>query len=102
MNVVINGDEYIKKPKPAKLDISKNIVANNDLEAAKLYYAFEPLCPECGQRAFPTNFPPESFGGSKSDTRTVWFCSEMGHCAFSIDKTIKWQEKQPKDRRERK
>lgn len=97
MRVIIDGVEYISKPEPIKEPIpTDEIKAKNDMEAAKLYYAFEPLCPECGHRAFPTNFPLESFGGEKSDKRVVWFCSEMGHCAFIISENIKWQEKQDK------
>ena len=42
-------------------------------------------CPQCGRRAFPTNFKPSMVGGSKYDNRTVWLCSDMGHCAFSIE-----------------
>lgn len=96
MKVEINGINYVPEKKPAtpKQEIAEGLTAENDVEAAKLYYAYEPLCPECGRRAFPTNFPPESFGGDKNDKRTVWFCSDMGHCAFSISKTIKWRRKQ--------
>jgi len=61
------------------------------------YATHEPLCPECGRRAFPTNFPPECFGGKKDDKRIVWFCSDMGHCAFSVDSSTKWQLKKKKE-----
>ena len=77
-------------------EIVEEIKANNDSEAEKLYLAHEPLCPECGKRAFPTNFPPSCFGGKKDDNRRVWFCSDMGHCCFSIDGSIKWQLKNQK------
>lgn len=96
MKVIIDGDEYIKKPKAMDIKPLKGLNAENDIEAAKLYHAYEPLCPECGSRAFPTNFPPESFGDDKDDKRIVWFCSDMGHCAFSISKDIKWQKKEDK------
>ena len=70
------------------------ITASNDEKDEKLYYeGYEPLCPECGRRAFPTDFPPQSVGGEKSDKRRVWFCSDMGHCAFPITKSINWQKK---------
>ena len=45
----------------------------------------EVFCPECGCKAFPTNFRPEHFGGKKNDDRAVWFCSDMGHCAFTLE-----------------
>ena len=96
MKVIVDGTEYIKKPEPVEIKTPKNIVASNDTEAARLYYQFEPLCPECGNRAFPTNFPATCFGGKTKDKRTVWLCSDMGHCAFSIDNTITWQEKKSK------
>jgi hypothetical protein len=96
MKVIIDGVEYIAKPEPVNLIEPKRteISAKNDVEAARLWYAFEPQCPECGHRAFPTNFSPESVGGKKDDKSVVWFCGDMGHCAFSIDKTIKWQKKE--------
>ncbi len=99
MKVEIDGIKYIKKPEEKIADsiIEKGVFANNDPEAAKLYYKFEPMCPECGRRAFPTNFPAEIFGGKKSDKRTVWFCSDMGHCAFSISKDIKWKLKKQEE-----
>ncbi len=103
MKVEIDGIEYIEKPKAVVLsnDKSVELSADNDIEAAKLYYAYEPLCPECGYRAFPTNFPPSSFGGDKNSKRVVWICSDMGHCAFSITSDIKWQKKkEPKEPKE--
>jgi hypothetical protein len=42
------------------------------------------ICPECGNKAFPTNFPPSSFGGRKNDKHLVFLCSQMGHYAFTI------------------
>jgi len=92
MNVVIDGIEYMPKPKiKGKEEPTKRIISRNDAEAYRLYEKFYPLCPECGRRAFPTNFPPDSVGGKKDDKSVVWFCSDMGHCAFSIDETIKWK-----------
>lgn len=102
MDVVIDGIEYIPKPElkkyKGKEEPTTGIVAFNDTEAFKLYQTFYPLCPECGCRAFPTNFPPESFGGEKNDKSIVWFCSDMGHCAFSIDEKIKWKLKSQKEK----
>lgn len=73
-----------------------NISIDDDGEALKLYHkeGYEPICPECGEGAFPTNFSPISLGGSKNDKRIVWFCKDMGHCAFSISKDIKWRKKE--------
>ena len=66
----------------------------------EMYETHEPLCPECGRRAFPTNFLPEHVGGEKYDKRTVWFCSDMGHCTFSVDKNTKWQQKLKKEKQD--
>ena len=86
----MNRYEELKKRKTEE----KNIA---DIETMKkMYRTHEPLCPECGRRAFPTNFPAHCFGGKKYDKRTVWFCSDMGHCAFSVGENTKWQLKKEK------
>uniref|UniRef100_A0A6M3Y203 Uncharacterized protein n=1 Tax=viral metagenome TaxID=1070528 RepID=A0A6M3Y203_9ZZZZ len=71
MKVIIDGVAYIPEPviSETKPKPEKGIMAKNDIEAARLYYSFEPLCPECGDRAVPTNFPPKDFGGEKDDKR---------------------------------
>ena len=69
--------------------------ASSDKKAISLYKSgLEPLCPKCGDRAFPTNFSPADMGGSGRSRKVVWLCSDMGHCAFSIDTTIKWKPKE--------
>jgi len=91
MDVVIDGVHYIPKP-----ESDNRMSADNDEEAYKLWINYEPLCPECSRRAFPTKFPHSLFGGEKKSKRTVWFCSDNGHCAFTIDKNVKWQKKNKK------
>jgi len=97
LKVVIDGVEYIQKPELKQahpIPPVADVRANNDEEAFRLWHKFEPLCPECGARAFPTNFSAESLGGKKNDKSVVWFCSDNGHCAFSIGKDVKWRRKQ--------
>ena len=100
MKVIIDGDEYIKKPvlvKCVERTLPREFVLD-DKEAMELYHkGYEPLCPECGYRSFPTNFPALCFGGKKEDKSIVWFCCDMGHCAFSMGEQIKWQKKEIKD-----
>ena len=95
--ITVNGIVYIPKK------IKPNISASNDKEAKNLFIkGYEPLCPQCEKRAFPTNFPPSSFGGEKNDKKIVWFCSDMGHCTFPITKLINWQKKEKYDTNTRK
>jgi len=87
----MNRVEEIKK----KISEQKNIA---DVKTMKeMSKTHEPLCPECGRRAFPTNFEPLVFGGREYDKRTVWFCSDMGHCKFSVDEKTLWQPKKKKE-----
>jgi len=74
------------------------LTAKNDEEAMVLFNkGYEPLCPECKQRAIITNFEPKHLGGKTSDKKIVWFCSDMGHRTFCIDENIKWQLKKDKN-----
>jgi len=70
----------------------KEFSAKDENEALRLYHEekLAPVCPECGNTGFPTNFPASSVGGEKDDKRTVWFCKDMGHCAFPVTPKTKW------------
>lgn len=93
----------IIKAKGKAIDDDKcKLTAANDDEAVKLYFSgYEPLCPQCKRRAFPTNFPPKSLGGKEGDNRIVWFCSDMGHCTFPVTSDTKWQKMSEKTMKRR-
>jgi len=84
LTVEADSIEIIEEP--------KGFSAKNEEEALRLYHVerLAPVCPECGNTGFPTNFPAESVGGEKDDKRTVWFCRDMAHCAFPVNPETKW------------